>query len=285
MSEQQHTDSRTQVADASHELQTLREILLRDERKKIETLQQILEERNLLSQRVSPIVQEHLQFMKDNFPAEFKVAVEDIFDQRIKASQEDLLNVIYPTLGAMIRKYIAHSIQQLRESIEKQVRQTLDWNLVKRRFKAWWTGIPEADILLADSQKPTLQEVHIIETHSGILLGSASLTPTLDREAVAGMLTAIKAFAEDAFQREHAQLDGIQYGEYQLIIKQVYSYYVAMAVSGSLTQSDRDHFEELLLQFTTTEAKTLTKATHQDMKEQVSALLYHFFFVDHTTKT
>lgn len=278
MSELKHSIQTQSAEQTNLDLETLRNILLRDDRVVLHELKQILQEKELLSERVSPIIADHLQYLKDNFPQEFKREVEQIFDVKIEASQDALLNVIYPKLGEMIRKYISYSINELRASIESQVRSTFDTKTFKRKFKAWWIGVSESDLIMAEMQKPELQEVHIIEMHSGILMGSASLLPTLDRDAVAGMLTAIKAFAEDAFQQEGVELSAIQYGQYQLYIKQIHSYFIVLALSGSTTETDRDKYEGMMLAFTRLHAQKLNMALSHDMKEEVSALLQAFYF-------
>lgn len=283
MSESAHSNE-PKSNSTNHDLDTLRNILLRDDRLVLQELQQILNEKTLLSERVSPIISDHLEYMKTHFPIEFRKEVEKIFDVKIEASQDALLNVIYPKLGEMIRKYISYAINELRASIESQVKSTFDTKTFKRKFRAWWNGVSESDLIMAEMQKPELQEVHIIEAHSGILMGSASATPTLDREAVAGMLTAIKAFAEDAFQQENAELNAIQYGQYQLYIKHIHSYYIVLALSGSTTEADREKYEELMLAFTRINALKLVKSLEHDAKDEVSVLLHNFYFDEKSNK-
>ena len=61
-------------------------------------------------------------------------------------------------------------------------------------------GGSDAETVLAALDKPILEEIFIIQRDSGLMLGNASMSPTVNREAVAGMLTAIKSFVEDAFE-------------------------------------------------------------------------------------
>jgi hypothetical protein len=48
---------------------------------------------------------------------------------------------------------------------------------------------------LSELEKPYLEEVFVLENGSGLLIGNAALEENIDRDMVAGLLTAIKVFA------------------------------------------------------------------------------------------
>ena len=56
----------------------------------------------------------------------------------------------------------------------------------------------------------------VIEQGSGIVASEYSKTQNIDQDTVAGMLTAIKSFAEDAFQAETQSLEYIEYENYHI---------------------------------------------------------------------
>lgn len=226
-------------------LRKLREIILKEDRKELDELRKMLEEPEQLSKKVSPIIEERLNFLKENFPAEFKQTVEKIIDAKLIQSQERLLNILYPKIGQMIRKYIAHQFQLLRESIEQQVRQS--WF---GRLRARLLGINEAELILSRLGKSSIQEIYVIQRDSGLLLGSASVNEAaMDKEMIAGMLTAIKAFAEDAFKLGEEELDMIQYGGFQVIIYNFFNFYLALAINGTLSTEEQEELTEDLLEF------------------------------------
>jgi len=49
---------------------------------------------------------------------------------------------------------------------------------------------------------------------------------------LAGMLTAIKSFVEDAFMSEEQNLETINYELYTLHIQNFYNYYITAVISG-----------------------------------------------------
>ena len=212
----------------------LKDILLAEDREELQRLRKVLEERSQLSEKVSPIIEEHLDFMKKNFPVEFELAVDKIFDRKLEASKEELLEVIYPTLGQMIKKYVQHQIQLLKESIEEQIKNTFQKGIIGRiRYALFGVKAEQmSEEILSNLDGPQIEEIFVIEHNSGILLGSASRQNTVDLDMIAGMLTAIRSFVEDAFQRGEQQLESIRYETFTIILENFHTYYIAAAVSG-----------------------------------------------------
>ncbi len=229
-------------------LETLREIVLRDDRLELQKVQQILNDRLLLSEKVNPIVEEHLDFLKQNFPKEFSKIVDKMIEQKIKNSQNEILNVIYPQVGQMITKYVNFQIQLLREQINERIEFLTSKQGLMLRLKAKLFGLSEADLALASVKISTLEEVFLIQKNSGLLLGSASRQPKLNRDVVAGMLTAIKAFVEDAFERESQELEGVNYGNYQIFLQNFPTFYAAIAVSGAPSVGEQQRWRDQLIQ-------------------------------------
>jgi hypothetical protein len=93
---------------------------------------------------------------------------------------------------------------------------------------------------------------------------------------IAGMLTAIKSFVEDAFQRDREALELIEYGTYKIIIQNFHTYYLATAVSGTLTIHDRNEIATQLLNFGEIHLKKFTSTT-ADYYIHCSRLLHEHF--------
>ena len=66
---------------------------------------------------------------------------------------------------------------------------------------------------------------------------------------VAGMLTAIKSFVEDAFQRDNESLEMIQYGTYKIVIENFPNYYFAVAIKGSISTSEGGEIRDNIIDF------------------------------------
>ncbi|MEL6718839.1 MAG: hypothetical protein AAFO82_02245 [Bacteroidota bacterium] len=224
-------------------LEQLRAILLKEDRSKLEVIRDRLDSAEEFSKRVSPIIEERLEFFKAEFPNEFRIVIQGFIDERIESSQEEILNVIYPVMGKMIKKYIQHQFELLRESINNQI------ELQKKRIIPNWmskknTSITPADRILSNIDTSIIHEIYVIQKYSGILLGSYSGSDVIDRDALAGMLTAIKSFVEDAFKQGSQELEIIRYQNYQIFVYNLYTYYIAVAAEGSLSAKQVGQLEE-----------------------------------------
>jgi hypothetical protein len=264
-------------------MRKLREILLVEDREELERLKTVLNDPALLSQRVSPIIEERLQFLKNNFPVEFRIAVEEIIERKLERSKDELLKIIYPTLGQMIRKYIQHQFQLLKESIEEQIRATLHRGILGRiRYALFGVKAKKmSEAIVAKLNGPRVEEIFVIERHSGILLGSASRQETIDLDMIAGMLTAIKAFVEDAFRRDKEQLEMIQYGTFSILLENFHTYYIASAISGSISGSERAQLSENLVKFAQSELNINMKKKDGSSPFEINTKLQRHFFQTH----
>ena len=217
-------------------MEQLKEILLKEDRAQLEQLQQTLEQPEELSKYVNPIIEEHLEFLRKHFPSEYKQVVVQLIDRRLKQSQEEILTLLAPKMGKMVRKYIEHQFQLIREQIERQVRQ----NFVSR-WIARLRGISQTDYIInkANPNDLCVDEAYIIQRDSGLLIGSLSRSETIDKDVIAGMLTAIKAFVEDAFKRGNDELEMIKYDTYTILIQDFIGYYIALAINGTPTSKEQ----------------------------------------------
>ncbi|MEL7221706.1 MAG: cell envelope biogenesis protein OmpA, partial [Bacteroidota bacterium] len=193
-------------------LQQLRELLLIEDRKAIAEIQQVIETREDLAQRVDPIIEDHLEELEKNFPDAYIRVVQKLVDDRMRQKQDELINLIYPRLGIMVKKFINNELRLLREKVDRQIRRSPLAFVYKNRNKS-------SDEILIDLHGATVEEVYVISHESGLLLGSASASETADKDMIAGMLTAIKSFVEDAFKRTDEELRAIQYGNYEIMVQ------------------------------------------------------------------
>lgn len=263
-------------------LNRLKAILLKEDRAKLKQLRDTLDDPVLLSEKVSPILDQQLDFLKQNFPKEYEEAVDQIVKRRLEESQEEILNVIYPVLGKMIKKYITHQFQLMKDNIDASIRNSFKRRSLWQRIIAWLFGIKESEIVLASMDQPILDEIYVIERDSGLLKGSASRTIAVDQEVIAGMLTAIKSFAEDAFQREREDVEMISYGSYKIFIQNFHTYYIAVAMSGSVSSAEYDMLSNSILEFAEKELSTRQDAIESNF-EYISTQLQTQFIEPFTS--
>lgn len=258
-------------------LRKLQEILLTEDRDALAQVRNTLHDPIWFRNNANPVIEEHIEYLKQNFPKEFNKSVEKIVDRRLKASQAEILDTIYPVLGTMIKKYINYQFQMLKDAIDQKVKELSDTKNLWRRIKASIFGIKSTEIILSDMGKPVMEEVFVIQRDSGLLIGSASLHNTIQKDAVAGMLTAIKAFVEDAFQREKEELELISYASYKILLHNYHSYYLAVALSGSISLEEHENLRNQLQDFSRQYLIGYQYGSLDELSDEVSKQLEAFF--------
>ncbi len=232
--------------DGQEKLDQLKNILLKDEREELMRLKKELEEKEAkLNNKVAPLIEEHIEFLKKNFPEEFKSVVDKQIESKIRDSQEELIAVIYPAMGSMVKKYVGYQMALLRESIDERINKKGPIGWFKRKF----LGVKESEWAMSEEGKPVIEGIYIIEKGSGLLISSASGIETMDEDLMAGMLTAIRSFAEDAFMKGEQKVDTIEYENLSIFIQSYPTFYIAASLSGKLTNRDKSELENELLDF------------------------------------
>ncbi|MDX1277478.1 cell envelope biogenesis protein OmpA [Oceanihabitans sediminis] len=237
-------------------LKVLKDILLTDEReyassihKKIKILEETVNKKNNLSEKVDPIIEDRLQEFIKEIPKTLGPTITETLKSEIKNSQDAVVEAMYPILGRMIKKYIQNEIQVLSEKINQQLNNTFSFKNLKRKIKSKMSGVSEADLIINELQQTKLNQFLVIEKGSGLLISKYSKTDDIDEEMVAGMLTAIKSFVEDAFKSNNQELELINYETYSIYIQNFSSYYIAVAISGVFQAEHRSKLEDKLLDF------------------------------------
>ena len=262
--------------------QQLREILFQEDQKeyrnlaqKVEEIQQDINTRPRLQQKVEPIIDDKINFLKEHFPELFGPAVTETIKIQIKESQHEVIEALYPIMGKLIKKYVVHELEVLSEKIDQQLDKLFTWQGWIQRLQYWWSGASYGKHLMAEAMKPHIEEVFIIEQYSSMLIGCFSRGNIADCDMVAGMLTAIKSFVKEAFARQAEELELIDYETYKIMIKNFKSYYVAVTVSGVVTKQFLSQLEDDIYECM---EKGLQKNIIQKAQnDQVSALLKDYF--------
>jgi hypothetical protein len=257
----------------------LREILLKEDRSTLMELQEIINDKSLLSGKVNPIIEDHMTFLRHNFPKEYSSIVNKIIEQKLKDSQQEILDVVYPVMGKMINKYINLQFQQLKESIDARINFIFSRQGMVRHLRNRIFGIDSADLMLASLDVPILEEIFVVQKDTGLMLGSAALYPSVNRDVVAGMLTAIKSFVEDAFERENEDLEMIQYGTYRILIQTYPFYYFAIALSGSVSSVESERLRGQVLDFIEKTDSLRIDDINEDVQNKISQELEEHFII------
>lgn len=262
----------------------LREILLEqdwEERdqlaQKLVDLDDQLNSRNRLEEKIQPILDDERTNLRNRFPELFGPQITESINKQIRESQDEVVEVLYPIMGKMIKKYVTNEIEQLSEKIDQQMALAFSWEGWKARIKAWISGTPQKDMVMSKLIEPKIEEIYVVEKNSGMLLGSFSKNHNIDQDMIAGMLTAIKAFVEDAFAGGAQELASIDYDNYKITIKNFKSFFIAVVTSGGMSAQFRDRLDDTLLDFAEKVLKNARNKEEQDGQQKIAEGLANYF--------
>lgn len=264
--------------------QQLRDILFEEEQREHEQLSQVVQElhedintRRRLETKVEPIVEDKLTYLKEHFPELFGPAIAQAVSVQIRESQDMMIDALYPIIGKLIKKYVIAEIEALSEKIDEQLDKAFSWQGWVIRMRGWLAGIPFSQQVMRGTLAPTIEEVFVIEQHSSMLVGSYSRQNILDRDMIAGMLTAIKGFVKEAFAKEHQELEMVEYETYKIVIKNFRSFYIAVTVSGVIDADFKRELDDILLKFVHKVMNQPVPAMTAQEKDYLSGPLRHYF--------
>lgn len=263
----------------SEKLIKLKELLLTEDRdfahhilQKLDYLEATIFVNENLSEKINPIIDKKIDLFIETMPEKLGPTITETLKSEIKNSQDSIVDALFPIIGKMIKKYIQQEMKILSDNINFQVQQTLSVKRYQRKIKSIFFGISENDIALSEMSKPKIQQIFIIEKGSGIILDSYSITDTIDEDMIAGMLTAIKSFVEDAFSAGNQNLENIEYELYNIQIQNFQSYYIAVVVSGAINSNFKSGLQDRILDFANDKIKF-----NKDNKYLTSEKLETFF--------
>jgi len=167
---------------------------------------------------------------------------------QIELEKDAMVDALYPVIGDTISKYMVEVVKEINSKVEN----TLSPEGLKRKFQARLQGVSEAELILQEAIGCYIQAVFLIDKNSGIVIEKVQKTgeQELDSDMVAGMLTAIRSFANDCIVSD-SELDSIDYGNWQIHLEVAGYCYLAVVVKGEpnqdFLQKVRSTFGEIVL--------------------------------------
>jgi hypothetical protein len=149
--------------------------------------------------------------------------VTEALGSAVEQNRQLIVDVLFPVIGPAIRKAIAEALRNLVADLNGAIESSLTPRGIRWRIEAWRSGVPYAEVVLRHTLKYGIDHVFLIERDSGLVLDreSAPHLPTLDADAIAGMLTAIGEFVRDSVGRDGSgTLDAARVGEHLLWVVQ-----------------------------------------------------------------
>ena len=236
-------------------LQLLKDLLFDDEHKaatslnkKVEKIHKTLDEPEELAPKVNPIVDKKIEAFVAEMPGKLSPIITEALKKEIKNSQDAVVEALFPIVGKLIKRYIANEIKLLTESINEKLNSAFSF---KNFFRKFFGKKDLAEEIIVSTKSPQLKQIFIIEKKSGLLIAEYAKNEeeTMDEELIAGMLTAIKSFVEDAFLKSDENLENITYESYTLHIQNFYNYYIAAVIEGVYTSKVKNILEDKIMDF------------------------------------
>lgn len=265
-------------------LRKLRALLLEEDpadsdglHRRLDEVRRLLDDPAMQRDLLAPHLQEQLDDIRANFSVYFGDELTASLKKQIADSRESVIEALYPIIGKLISKYIQAEIAKVVESVDQRVSNTLSLEKIKRKIVGIFTGVRENELALKELNAPIVEEVFVIQKKSGLLLGSFSRNDSADQDMIAGMMTAIKSFAEDAFKQKSDELETIQYESFNIHLKSFYSHYMAIAVAGIEDNSFQKRLEDACLEFAEAQMSVPVREADGATNERISNSLKEFF--------
>jgi hypothetical protein len=213
---------------------------------RVELLEQTIQEREKLSEKVNPIIVHQIEEFKKSIPETLGPTITQTLKEEIKNHKDEVVDALYPVLGKMVKKYVAQEMKLLSAKMNNQLSFLSLW---KRKFRSVFTGKNEQELMFDDLSLAKIEQVLLIEKDSGILKASFAKSNTIDEEMVSGMLTAIKSFVEDAFIQKDQSLELIEYELYQIHLQSFATHYIAVVISGNFDLNAKNKLQDIIFDF------------------------------------
>lgn len=206
------------------DLEQLRQLLLGDERKRLDEshdrLEALEERQRDLPQRLPGLLQRAAQHDGGQRLGEALAGpVSGALSAAIRDNRRALIDTLFPVVGPTIRKAIAESMRNLVGDINAALVSSFSLRGLRWRLESWRSGVPYSQVVLRHTLRYRIDHVFLIERETGLLIHHAhqpDLTG-LDGDAIAGMLTAIGDFVRDSVDRDgEGTLESARVGEYLL---------------------------------------------------------------------
>src|SRR5271165_1270952 len=105
---------------------------------------------------------------------QLRQALQPLLEEGIRTSvrkrPEILADALFPIIGAAVRKAVAVALQDMVQTMNQLLEQSVSWRSLEWRIEAIRTGRPFAEIVLLRSLLYRVEQVFLIHKDSGLLL-------------------------------------------------------------------------------------------------------------------
>ena len=190
--------------DADPRLEALRSVLIEQERTLLARLQQRVEDPQQFAEAISEVLATAFELAglrDERLASVIAPTMERATQASIRKDPNQLVGILYPLMGPVIRKSMAESLDGTLRGLNQAFKHGLSWRGIKWRLEAYRSGTTFADVVLKHTVVYRVEHVFLIHRKTGLLLEhvAAPQVAEQDPQLVSGMLTAIQDFVRDSF--------------------------------------------------------------------------------------
>lgn len=184
---------------------------------------------NAIAPEIALSIREQIRLDQDAIPQVLGPEMGKAIKAQIESERDAMVDALYPVIGSTISKYMVEVVQDINRKVES----TISPEGIKRKFQAKMQGVSEAELIFKESVGYHVRAIFLIDKNSGLIIQEIQLPGDkhLDSDMLAGMLTAIRSFANDCIS-SGSELDLIDYGDWQIPLEVAGYCYLAVVVAG-----------------------------------------------------
>jgi outer membrane protein OmpA-like peptidoglycan-associated protein/uncharacterized protein YeeX (DUF496 family) len=191
---------------------------------------------NAIASAVPIAISQQIKFAPEEIPTAIAPTMGRAIKKQLQIEQDTMVDALYPIIGSTIAKYMVETIR----AINRQVEQAFSIQGIKRKITAKLQGISEAELILKEAIPFDVKAIFLIHKSSGLVITDIQQSDTqqLESEMIAGMLTAIRNFANDCMNHLNtiSELNTIDYGGSKIILEPAGYCYLAIISEGEATK-------------------------------------------------
>lgn len=201
-----------------------------------------------IAPEIAIAIQEQIRLDRDSMSKTLGPEMGNAIKEQIHLERDAMVDALYPVIGSTISKYMGEVVNQINQRVET----ALSIEGFKRKIRAKLQGVSEAELIFRESIRFTVQAIFLIQKNTGLVIREVQPESEhkLDSNMLAGMLTAIRSFANECIvlDGETSELNQIEYSDSKIILEVAGYCYLAIIVKGEPSKLFIDKIRETLSQ-------------------------------------
>lgn len=241
------------------ELRRLKSLLLRPEKNQLDQVQSDLDKIALrvgspenLEAATAEILVEAFRRAEGSQHRELANAVAPVVVAAIRAeiknSKDMMVEALYPITGRLVAAAVSKAFSDLVVNINSKIESLVSSRQLKWRVKAILSRRSLSEVAMAESHRPTLRKLIILERGSGVLSAYWDREPDNSKnpDLISGMIAAITEFSANVFDKQAGELRSLDFGSGRIFLQASARTIVAAEIAGPVTSEDESKLNEYL---------------------------------------